>query len=83
MTYVYVQLYIDTSHSAKDVTGYSIFSMVRQFDRNIGFYWSCTLLLKPPVLMHVSICTYSTTHGKYTVLDSFPGSIPAHTTAWE
>ena len=36
---------------AKYMTGYSIFSMVHYFDRTMAFYWSYTLLLKPPVLM--------------------------------
>ena len=38
------------------MTGCSIFS---NFDQTTGFYWSYTLLLKPPVLIHS--CTYRRT----------------------
>ena len=48
-----------TAHAvvAKHVTGYSILVRINDFDLTTGFYWSRTLLLKPPILMHPCFCS--------------------------
>ena len=49
---VTAQLCVTLVIVAKNVTGCSIFVWFNNFDWTLSFYWSYTLLLKLPVLMH-------------------------------